>query len=191
LFKNKKLIMNQFDPVDPQTASAEAKIALDRVQASFGGTPNLMKMLARSPDLLNGVVALNQAVTSGDLAPALVEQIALLASGINQCEYCVAVHIHIGQQMGLSRSELLANLQGEASDPTSQAVLNFTKTVVRDRGQVDPLMVQDLRDRGFTDKAILEIVGVIGLYTLLNYVKHLTQPVLDFPMVAEFKPQIG
>jgi uncharacterized peroxidase-related enzyme len=183
--------MNQFDPVNPQTASAEAKIALDRVQASFGGTPNLMKMLATSPDLLNGVVALNQAVTSGDLAPALVEQIALLASGINQCEYCVAVHVHVGQQMGLSRSELLANLQGEASDPTSQAVLNFTKAVVRDRGQVDPAMVQDLRDRGFTDKAILEIVGVIGLYTLLNYAKHLTQPILDFPMVAEFQPQIA
>jgi uncharacterized peroxidase-related enzyme len=183
--------MNQFHPVDPQTASAEAKVALDRVQATFGGTPNLMKMVAIAPDLLNGVVALNQAVTSGDLAPALVEQIALLASGINQCEYCVAVHVHVGQQMGISRPELLANLQGEASDPTAQAVLNFTSAVVRDRGQVNPAMVQDLRDRGFTNKAILEIVGVIGLYTLLNYVKHLTQPVLDFPIVTEFQPQIG
>jgi hypothetical protein len=29
---------------------------------------------------------------------------------------------------------------------------------------------------------------VIGLYTFLNYVKHLTQPELDFLAVAEFQP---
>jgi hypothetical protein len=31
---------------------------------------------------------------------------------------------------------------------------------------------------------------VIGLYTFLNYAKHLTQPVLDFPIVQEFQPVI-
>jgi AhpD family alkylhydroperoxidase len=61
----------------------------------------------------------------------------LLASGINQCEYCVAVHLHVGQQAGLIRDELICNLQGEASNPESQAVLNFTKAVVNNRGKVD------------------------------------------------------
>jgi alkylhydroperoxidase family enzyme len=47
--------------------------------------------------------------------------------------------------------------------------------------------VQALRDHGLTNKAIIEIVGVIGLYTFLNYMKHLTQPVLDFPSLEEFR----
>jgi uncharacterized peroxidase-related enzyme len=111
---------------------------------------------------------------------------SLLTSGINECEYCVAVHVHVGQQVGLSRNELVCNLQGEASDPKSQAVLDFTREVVNNRGKVDASAIKALRDCGLSDKAIVEIVGVIGLYTFLNYVKHLMQPTLDFPAVEEF-----
>lgn len=179
--------MSTFNPVEPKTADAEAKAALEIVQSAFGGTPNLMKMLAIAPNVLKGIMMFNQEVTSGELETSLVEQIALLTSGINQCEYCVAVHVHVGQQAGLSRNELMCNLQGEASDPKSQAVLNFTRAVVHNRGKVDASMVQTLREHGLSDKAILEIVGVIGLYTFLNYVKHVTQPVLDFPKVEEFQ----
>jgi uncharacterized peroxidase-related enzyme len=180
--------MSTFQPITPQTANAEAQAALNLVQTAFGGTPNLMKMLAIAPNVLTGVMTLNQGLVAGDLGLALVEQVALLTSGMNQCDYCVAVHVQVGQQAGLSRAELIDNLQGQSSDPKAQAVLDFTRAVVHDRGQVNPAMVQALRDHGLNSKAILEIVGVIGLYTLLNYVKHLTQPVLDFPSVAEFQP---
>jgi uncharacterized peroxidase-related enzyme len=178
--------MSTFNPIDPMTADADTKAALDLVQTAFGGIPNLMKMLAIAPNVLRGIMAFNQEVTSGELETSLVEQVALLASGINQCEYCVAVHVQVGQQAGLSRDELICNLQGEASDPKSQAVLNFTKAVVNHRGKVDGSTVKALREHGFSDKAIVEIVGVIGLYTFLNYIKHLTQPALDFPIVEEF-----
>jgi uncharacterized peroxidase-related enzyme len=179
--------MSTFNPVQPKTADAETKAALETVQSSFGGIPNLMKMLAIAPNVLKGIMAFNQEVTRGELEPSLVEQIALLTSGMNQCEYCVAIHVHVGQQAGLNRNELIRNLQGEASDPKSQAVLNFTRAVVDHRGKIDALMVQTLREQGLSDKAIIEIVGVIGLYTFLNYAKHLTQPVLDFPSVEEFQ----
>lgn len=182
--------MSTFNPVEPKNADADAQVALDIVQTAFGGIPNLMKMLAIAPNVLSGIMTFNQEVTSGDLEPSLVEQIALLTSAINQCEYCVAVHVQVGQQAGLSRDELVCNLQGQASDPRSQAVLNFTRTVVKNRGKVDQTTVQALREHGLSDKAILEVVGVIGLYTFLNYVKHLTQPILDFPAVGEFQPEV-
>jgi uncharacterized peroxidase-related enzyme len=181
--------MSIFKPVEPETADADAKAALDMVQSAFGGIPNLMKMLAISPNLLRGIMRFNQEVTSGELETALIEQIALLTSAINQCEYCVAVHVQVGQQVGLSHNELMCNLRGEASDPQSQAVLNFTKAVVNRRGQVDASTIAALRDHGLSNKAIIEIVGVIGLYTFLNYVKHLTQPNLDFSGVEEFQPK--
>jgi uncharacterized peroxidase-related enzyme len=181
--------MSTFNPVDPKTADAEATAALDLVQAAFGEIPNLMKMLAIAPNVLRGIMVFNNEVTRGELETSLVEQVALLASEINQCEYCVAVHVHVGQQAGLSRDELICNLRGEASNPKSQAVLNFTKAVVNNRGKVDESTVKALRDHGLSNKAIIEIVGVIGLYTVLNYVKHLTEPALDFPKVEEFHPK--
>jgi uncharacterized peroxidase-related enzyme len=181
--------MSTFNPIDPKTADTKTKAALDLVQTAFGGIPNLMKMLAIAPNVLSGIMAFNHEVTSGELETSLVEQVALLTSGINQCEYCVAVHVHVGQQAGLSRDELIDNLQGEASNPKAQAVLNFTRAVVNNRGKVDEPTVKALRDHGLSDKAIIEIVGVIGLYTFLNYVKHLTEPALDFPKVEEFYPK--
>ncbi len=183
--------MPTFNPVNPKTADAEAKAALDLVQVAFGGIPNLMKMLAIAPNVLKGFMAFNQEVTSGELTTELVEQVALVTSRINQCEYCVAAHVHVGQQTGLSRDELICNLQGEASDPKAQAVLNFARAVVNNRGQVDVSLVNALRDHGLSNKAIVEIVGVIGLYTFLNYVKHLTEPTLDFPVVEEFQPKVS
>jgi uncharacterized peroxidase-related enzyme len=182
--------MSIFNSVEPKTANVEAKAAFDLVRAAFGEVPNLMKMLAIAPNVLKGIMVLNQEVTNGELSSSLVEQIALLTSGINQCEYCVAVHVHVGQQTGLTRNELMCNLRGEASDRKSQAVLDFTKTVIKNRGKVEASKVEILRNYGLSDKAIVEIVGVIGLYTFLNYVKHLTQPVLDFPNVEEFRPEV-
>jgi uncharacterized peroxidase-related enzyme len=155
--------MSTFKPVEYKTADADATVALDMVQSAFGGIPNLMQMVAIAPNVLKGIMTLNQGVMSGELEPLLIEQIALLTSGINQCEYCVAVHVHVGQQFGLSRDELICNLQGEASDPRSQAVLDFTKAVVLNRGKVDPPTLKSLRDYGLSDKAIIEIVGVIAI----------------------------
>jgi uncharacterized peroxidase-related enzyme len=182
--------MSIFNPIEPEIADVEAKAALDIVHAAFGGIPNLMKMLAIAPNVLNGIMSLMQEVTSGELETSLFEQIALLTSAINQCDYCVAVHVHVGQQTGLSREELVCNLQGQASDPRSQAVLDFTRAVVTNRGKVESSTVQTLRDHELSDKAIIEILSVIGLYTFLNYAKHLTHPVLDFPPVAEFQPEV-
>lgn len=178
--------MTEFSSINPDTATGEYQKALNIVHNAFGSVPNLFRMVAISPNVLQGIMAFNQQVTNGELEPKLVEQIALLASGINQCEYCVATHVYIGQMHGLSRDELICNLNGEANNPKSQAILNFTKAVVNNRGKVDSSLIQALRDYGLTNKAIIEILGVIGVYTFLNYVKHITQPALDFPAIEEF-----
>jgi hypothetical protein len=36
--------MNNFQPIEPQTANTEAKAALEIVRTAFGGTPNLMNI---------------------------------------------------------------------------------------------------------------------------------------------------
>lgn len=182
--------MSAFNSVQPEAANVEAKASLDIVHAAFGGIPNLMKMLANSPNVLRGIMSLSQEVASGEIETSLFEQVALLTSAMNNCDYCVAVHFHVGQQAGLERDELVSNLQAQSSNPRSQAVLDFTREVVNNRGQVDTATVQALREHGLSDKAIIEVLGVIGLYTFLNYAKHLTHPILDFPAVPEFSPKI-
>jgi len=48
--------------------------------------------------------------------------------------------------------------------------------------------LQKVRDAGFSDKALLETIGVIGVYTTLQYIRHVADPDQDFPIVPEFNP---
>lgn len=180
--------MKKFEPVEYLEANEIQKAALDQVQAVFGGTPNLLKMLANAPGILQGYLKFNDALTSASLSPALVEQIALTVSGSNACEYCVAVHVMIGGQFGITRKELLANIEGKADDPKTKVMLCLAKDLVENRGKVSDQVIQNVRNQGISDTLILEILGVVGIYTFLNYLNHLTKPVLDFPKVGEFRP---
>ena len=179
--------MSSYELVDPSSASEEQQAVLAQVQAGFGGLPNLFRMVANAPNVLRGILAFNQEVSSGELTKAEIEQVALLASAMNGCEYCVAVHVKVGEMVGVSREELLKNMVGEATDSKISAVLNFVAAVIDQRGQIDQGIVDAVRQAGYSQKAILEILGVVGVYTFLNYAKHLTQPPLDFPKVVEFK----
>ena len=177
---------NQFSNIEKDTAGAEALDAMNVVEAAFGGIPNLMKKLAASPGVLSGVMALNNGISNGSIEQGIIEQVALLTSRRNNCEYCVAVHVHVGQQCGIPRDELISNMNGQASDPSIQVVLDFVNSAIDNRGQISPELVNRMRNSGYDNQQILEILAVVGLYTFLNYAKHLTQPDLDFPEVAEF-----
>ena len=178
-----------FPTVGKEDASQEAIKALDSVESAFGGIPNLMKKVASSPGVLNGIMSLNNEIMSGCLPSDLIEQIALFTSFKNGCDYCVAVHVQVGQQFGLNRTELIRNMNGQASKPKVQAVLDFVEEVIEQRGNVSANTITRLENIGYNGQEILEILGVVGLYTFLNYAKHLTKPVLDFPKVSEFSKE--
>lgn len=179
--------MQQFAAIDPSTATGETAAAFESAQAQFGAVINLFKTAAHAPNVLSGILALNAEVAkTTELDGKLIEQVAMLTSALNNCDYCVDVHMHVGQSMGLSREDLLLAMQGKASDAKAQALLNFTGQVVRNRGQASPESITQAREFGFSERALLETIGVIGVYTTLQYIRHVTKPDSDFPKVEEF-----
>jgi uncharacterized peroxidase-related enzyme len=179
--------MSQFKHIDPKSASGETKEAFDEATAQFGGVINLFKVAGNAPNVLKGILAFNKELAkSMELDAKLVEQVAMLTSALNRCDYCVNVHLKVGLSTGLSREDLVLAMAAKASDAKAQALLAYADEVVRNRGLVNQQTLANTKAAGFSDKALLETIGVIGVYTALQYIRHVGNPEHDFPAVSEF-----
>jgi uncharacterized peroxidase-related enzyme len=177
--------------VELTAAGAEATAALAESKRQFGAVINLFRVAANAPNVLAGVLAMNKALGSGiELAGKEVEQVAMLVSALNRCDYCVNVHMQVGKSQGLTEHDMLEAMAGRAEDPKSQALLTYANEVVRSRGLVSAKTLGAVRAAGFSDKALLEVIGVIGIYTTLQYIRHVADPAHDFPEVKQFKPEL-
>jgi len=182
--------MPNFEQVEPETATHEAKLAFNEAKNQFGAVINLFKTLGNAPNVLAGILALNKEVASStELDNKLTEQVAMLTSALNKCDYCVNVHMKVGEGTGLTRDDLLLAMEGKAKDSKAQALLNYTNEVVRNRGFVNNNTLLAAKEAGFSEKALLETIGIIGIYTTLQYIRHVTDPDHDFPNVHEFSAE--
>ncbi len=179
--------MTRFPHLNPEKATGPTKEAFEEAKAQFGGVINLFKVAGNAPNVLKGILAMNREVGTGsELDGKLTEQVAMLTSALNACDYCVNVHMQVGKMHGVSRETMLAAMAGEGDDAKSQSLLSFVNEVVRNRGLVSPETMLAVRAAGFSNKALLETIGVVGIYTTLQYIRHVAEPEQDFPVVAEF-----
>ena len=73
---------------------------------------------------------------------------------------------------------------GRADDPRTAAALAFALKLVRDRGQVGDADVAALRQAGFDDGQIVELLAHVALNLFTNYVNVAFDVPVDFPRVA-------
>ena len=169
--------------VDRTAATGSVRTVLDQIHGAFGATPNMFRAVANSPAALQSMWAAFGALGGGVIGAALGEQIAVAVANRNACDYCLAAHTALGRKAGVSGDDLAAAQSGESADPRTAAVLRFALKLVNERGQVDATDVQALRDHGWSDEHIVEIVGHVALNLFTNYVNvELAVPV-DFPGV--------
>jgi len=177
--------MPNIAPVDT-AAAGDATDIIETVKARLGQVPNIFATMARSPAALEGYLAFNGALEGGSLSPALREQIALAIAGENACNYCASAHTFIARNVGIDPSEASLNLQGKASDTSKAVVLGFVTDLVRNRGQLpDPAgALNELRNAGYTDRELVEILAHVSLNLFTNYFNHVAGTEVDFPFVS-------
>ena len=71
--------------------------------------------------------------------------------------------------------------------PKTQAALQFAQKVTSKRGQVSSDEIQTIKNAGYNDEDILEIVLNVVANTLTNYVNHIADTEVDFPSVEAGK----
>ncbi|NLX95541.1 MAG: carboxymuconolactone decarboxylase family protein [Rhodopirellula sp.] len=177
--------MSRLQPVQRDRTDGKTRKILDEVQSSMGMTPNLFRIMANSPAVLEGFVSLRNCLENGVLEPSLREQVCLSVAEANRSEYCVAGHAAIGKTIGLSDEEIMDARHAQSPDSKVQAALAFAWEVADHRGDVMDSDIIRLRDAGYTEEEIAEIIGLVGLNTFGDYFAEVTQPAFDFPRVPE------
>lgn len=175
--------MSRLTAINPAEATGKAKDLLDAVQKKLGLTPNMMRTMAQSPAVLEAYLNFSGALASGSLNAKVREQIALAVGEANSCEYCVSAHTAIGKMVGLSEDDINGSRQSSSGDARTNAALKFAQTVVLERGEVSDRDIQRVREAGFTDGEIGEIVAAVALNIFTNYFNHIAGTEIDFPRV--------
>jgi uncharacterized peroxidase-related enzyme len=170
--------------IQPQLAPAASQPLLTQIQQAFGTTPNMFKAVANSSAALQSMWAAFGALGKGTLGAKLGEQIAVAIANRNRCEYCLAAHTVLGQQAGASSAEMAAAQGGQSGDAKTAAALIFALKVVEQRAQITDADVVNLREAGFGDEQIVEIMAHIALNLFTNYVNVALGVPVDFPKVA-------
>jgi uncharacterized peroxidase-related enzyme len=168
----------------PEQVPADSKSTLDAFTKNIGFTPNMMATFAKSPIAFNAWATL-----LGSLSKALDvktrDSIGLVVSEVNGCNYCLTVHSFTAEHMAkLSPEEIILARKGLANDPKRNAAVQFARKVIETRGHVSDADVKAVRDTGFTDANIMEIVALVAMYSLTNFFNNVFDPEKDFPAVS-------
>lgn len=173
--------MARLQKVDYEQSTGATRELLDQVKAKVGMLPNLILHYANSPAALQSYLTHAAALQQGSIKPPVAEQIALAVSEANGCHYCVNAHTMIGKMIGLTEEQTLAARRGDPDDPQAAAAVKFALAVLHKKGFVDDAEVQAVKEVGFDDGAIAEIVSHVALNLMNNYMNHVAASDVDFP----------
>jgi uncharacterized peroxidase-related enzyme len=166
------------------SAPEAARGSLEAVNNLLGSVPNMFRIIANSPQTLEGYLGLNGALGNGSLNAQTRERIALAVAEVNDCNYCLAAHSYLGSNLArLSATEIEANRRGTSADAKAAIAVGFAARIARHRGKVSDSDLQAVRSAGYSDAEIVEIVGHVALNTLTNYINEVLGTEIDFPAV--------
>ena len=176
--------MSRIHLVTPERASPEQHALLDAVQARFGVVPNFLKALANSPSALKAFLGLYGIAGEGSLDPLTRERIALALAEQNACAYCLSAHTALGAGAGLDSEEMLANRAGSSQDARAAVAVRFARALAEHKGEVTTAELAAMREAGYTDGDIVEVIVHVGMNLLTNILAKAGRIDIDFPQVA-------
>jgi uncharacterized peroxidase-related enzyme len=166
-----------------EEAPAGSQPILDAVHKQLGVVPKMFRLIAQSPVALQGFAANNGALTKA-LDVKTRERIALAVAQVNGCDYCLSAHTYLGLNLAkISPEEIALNRHGESGDAKANAAVKFAATVVRERGHVSDDDIKAVRDAGFSDGQIVEIISVTAENVFTNLLNTVAETDIDFPVV--------
>ncbi|MGR6872143.1 carboxymuconolactone decarboxylase family protein [Pseudomonas sp. HK3] len=176
--------MSRINLVTNEQANEEQAALYDAIQGQIGMVPNFLKIFANSPAALRAFLGLHGIAGEGSLDPQTRERIALGLAEQNACEYCVSAHSAIGRKAGLSTAEIEANRAGGSQDAKAAVAVKFARSLAEHNGEVTTAELLEVRNAGYDDGQIVEIITHVGMNVLTNILGKASRVEIDFPKVS-------
>jgi uncharacterized peroxidase-related enzyme len=160
-----------------------SKPILNAVEAKLGTVPDLLRLVATSPAALEGFIA-NSGALGRTLDVTTREGIALAIAQVNGRDHYLPAHSYLGLSLAkLAPEEIALDRKGASGDPKADAAVRFAVKVATLRGHGDSAEIAAVRDAGFSDAQIVEIVAVAAENVFTNLLNEVAKTEIDLPVV--------
>lgn len=177
--------MTKIKAIKPEEASEAAKAAMEMVNKKLGRVPNMYQVMANSPAILEAYVKFNGALSSGTLGNKMAELIALATAEKNSCSYCLSAHSFFGAKVGLTEEQMLEGRLFHSQDEKMNTGLLFAKKMLDNPKEISSADIEPLRNVGYSDGDILEIVANVIRNIFTNYINIISETEVDWPVIVK------
>ena len=169
--------MAEFTFHTSENSSGKRRELLEGIEKGYGFLPNLFAYMVEAPEAVEAYLKLNELVARTSLSGSQ-QQVALLAASVeNACGFCSVAHRAMGKAKGANPQTLAALADDAPIDhPQDRALVDFTRTLIRTRGNPSEEQLQAFLAAGFSKQQIFEVILIVAIKTLSNYSNHLTHP---------------
>jgi len=163
-----------------ETAPEASRETLEATSKKYGFLPNLFGVLAESPTAVQAYAAINKALEQSTLSPVEQQVVALTVSTANDCAYCVGAHSTVAKMVRMPEDVLMAlREQRTLPDRKLNALRTLVLSVMYHRGWVPNEDLEQFVKTGYTQRHVLDVLTIVALKTLSNYVNHIADTPLD------------
>jgi uncharacterized peroxidase-related enzyme len=155
-----------------------------KAEQALGFVPNFIAELAgENPAAADVYLTANGIIEEGGVLSAAEQQTVILAaSSYNDCHYCTKAHAVAGQQAGLDAETVeTLNEGGLPSNDRLKSLVRATRRILGKRGWLSDADEAEFDDLGLGRPELYEIVGLVGIKTISNYVNHIAGTEVDEP----------
>ncbi|MFA5956316.1 carboxymuconolactone decarboxylase family protein [Hyphomicrobium sp.] len=171
-----------------ENVPAASRVLLAKADERLGTVPNLYRIVANSPAALEALVAFYGALEKGDLDPLTRERIALAVAEVNGSDYCLSAQTYrVRERHLLDDIEITANRNGASNDIRANAAVRFAVKLARGRGKVSDADFAAVKDTGYSDAEIVEIIAHVAVNIFAGTANSALQTDIDFPRIGARK----
>ena len=172
--------INQFALHTPSTTTGKAAELLADIWSRHDGrVGSMVRAMAGSPSVLTGYLDLSRAMKRSKLPRDVSERISLSIQQRLGCDLCLQAHSDAARALGVPDDEITAARHGTSADPTISAIIRFAEQLHSRPTEVDVDTIDGLRTLGYSDREILDVVGLVALNVLTG----------TFNLVAGLQPE--
>ena len=183
---------NGYTIYNPDTASKDAQVILNKVQAHYQFIPNAMGAMVESPATAQSYMQLTELAQQTSFSELEQHIIFLTVSREYGCSYCVAAHTAFAQ-MGQVDGESIQQLRnGESlSNKKLEALQKFTRKMVQTGCNVSERDIEAFLSQGYTRRNVLELVLLMTNKLIAVFSNRIMGTDLDEALVSAQWEQVS
>lgn len=170
--------MSRITAISLETATDATRPVLEGVKKKIGFLPNVFATLAHAPVALDTYLQASALLGKSSLSAQEKEAVYLATSQVNGCDYCLAAHTLFAGKAGLSAQDIAAARQGELN-----AYAALAQQLTHSRGHLSDGQIAAARAAGIDDRKIIEVIALVAVQTLTNYLNNTALTDIDFPPI--------